>query len=529
MNEIAKCLLLPPFVGILDPDPWKRWTAFQAASHPFLIGNTNERTQDGATAPTGKDENIANKICKFYWEAPTDPTIYRRKLLNVQKMREKQQVARQRLNRTHAIPRTQSPGSQDGFVIDMDGNESPQSHIDGVNRSSKNHGAVHFRPGSYTGLRVQQEGRVEEDSSVASNPRHYITGPQSYSEAGPSSVLPGSFNEVDFAYALQRPGVVPMGDSVCSSFDMSSTSQVSNYGQQQYFHHHPPHTSFPLSGSYNSNRVSQRSSLTHRQATGNMSMTTRSFDEGGLAALTASESQRHHPSFLSGGSNNMGPPGEVTVGDVSQEFSSPLAPPSVTTSQLPQPANDGLAAYGNAQVYLQQQHVALQQQQLLLQQQQTALALQQQQLQAYGANPVLFNSTMSEGTGMNFQQGGAIGANGAAGMNPGFAGGYYYVAAADGTPMLMAANPGMLAQFPGQMMPILPGQISGQAIAPNSNGTDMTPIFPGMPGLMMSPGGIPGMMQMPGMSTNNLPVTTNVNNTGETPPINDQQQSQQQT
>ena len=66
--------------GILDPDPWKRWTAFQAAQHPFLTGAHPRRKSD--------DLDV------IYWVPPWDPSICRRKLLNVQKTRERQQSRR---------------------------------------------------------------------------------------------------------------------------------------------------------------------------------------------------------------------------------------------------------------------------------------------------------------------------------------------------------------------------------------------------------------------------------------------------
>ena len=62
-------------LGILDPDPWTRLTAHQALAHPFITGN--------AALCEGDNQEII-------WSAPWDPTICRRKLLNVQKNREKQ-------------------------------------------------------------------------------------------------------------------------------------------------------------------------------------------------------------------------------------------------------------------------------------------------------------------------------------------------------------------------------------------------------------------------------------------------------
>jgi hypothetical protein len=165
-----------------------------------------------------------------------------------------------------------------------------------------------------------------------------------------------------------------------------------------------------------------------------------------------------------------------------------------------------------AQIYLQQQHAALQQQQLLLQQQQAALALQQQQLQAYGMNPGLSHANAGNPVGgLNSQQFNIIG-NGpvvSTGAMP-VGGGYYYVSAADGTPMLMAANPGMHSQmiqaqqFPGQFATLL-GQSPGLT-SPTAGGImgQQLPNMGGIPGMItVGPGGIPaGIMAMAPISSN---------------------------
>lgn len=161
-----------------------------------------------------------------------------------------------------------------------------------------------------------------------------------------------------------------------------------------------------------------------------------------------------------------------------------------------QPQHPGIDSSMNAQqVYLQQQHAALQQQQLLLQQQQAALALQQQQLQAYGMNPVMLNTNTAANPGGIALNGWQMGA-------PGVGGGFIYVSAADGTPMLMAANPGMMGhqgQQPmmtaQQMSAPLPGGILGQSPGGiNMNGM-MTQQQINIPGMMaLPPGGFPGMV-----------------------------------
>ena len=82
-------------LGILDPDPWRRWTAHQASSHPFISGGAVQRRSQGAPfGEAAKEQNQANSVGDIYWDPPWDPGICRRKLLNVQKMREKQNVAR---------------------------------------------------------------------------------------------------------------------------------------------------------------------------------------------------------------------------------------------------------------------------------------------------------------------------------------------------------------------------------------------------------------------------------------------------
>lgn len=107
--------------GILDPDPWKRWTAHQASHHPFVAGGPIQRRRDGPRISEEiKDENRANLIGDIYWEPPWDPGICRKKLLNVQKMREKQNAARRGFsgNRNVGHTRPQSVGSNDGLVGD---------------------------------------------------------------------------------------------------------------------------------------------------------------------------------------------------------------------------------------------------------------------------------------------------------------------------------------------------------------------------------------------------------------------------
>ena len=101
-------------------------------------------------------------------------------------------------------------------------------------------------------------------------------------------------------------------------------------------------------------------------------------------------------------------------------------------------------------------------------------------------NPVMLNANHGA-IALNPQQLGLAGGQTAA---PGVGGGYYYVSAADGTPMVMA-NPGMM----GQGQPMLATQ---QLQGVNVNGM-MAQQQIGMPGMVtLPPGGFPGMVAAPG-------------------------------
>lgn len=75
------CLFVHFLKGVLDPDPWKRWTAHQASMHPFLTGSSvyriKSREGDGA------------KPYDIHWVPPWDASISKRKLMLIQKTKEK--------------------------------------------------------------------------------------------------------------------------------------------------------------------------------------------------------------------------------------------------------------------------------------------------------------------------------------------------------------------------------------------------------------------------------------------------------
>ncbi len=68
--------------GLLDPDPWKRYTALQASMHPFLSGSKSYRIKIDVAKDGTK---ITPKPYDISWVQPWDPSIPRRKLMVVQK------------------------------------------------------------------------------------------------------------------------------------------------------------------------------------------------------------------------------------------------------------------------------------------------------------------------------------------------------------------------------------------------------------------------------------------------------------
>ena len=77
--------------GVLEIDPWKRWTAYQASMHPFLTGSTNYRIKT-ASGTKDADVNTCLGVKQPYdiiWVPPWDKSISKRKLVVLQKTKEK--------------------------------------------------------------------------------------------------------------------------------------------------------------------------------------------------------------------------------------------------------------------------------------------------------------------------------------------------------------------------------------------------------------------------------------------------------
>ena len=408
---------------------------------------------------------------------------------------------------THKVNHSAMENAQSG--TDPHGHAGTgRTHHDNIQPTSSSFSDYAANPGMV--------GRLAGEASSVAGDTHsnlmYPPGPQSFSEVGNYNVA-GSLNAPDFAYVLQRPGVVPMGESVSSSVDISMSGRSPQLQLQP--------------GSYGANRMHQRSQ--RRDSTNSLPMTSRSYDRNDPEMLN---DQRRHSHM----GNRSGPSQQVPAGshssygaqhDMNSAVISPRTgtnhglnePPAHLNGAYQQAHDLGLGApelqqqhavYGNAQAYLQQQHVALQQQQVLLQQQQVALALQQEQLRAYGIgapgmnlNGGIPNNGLTPFPGLPNGGIGAIPSNAMAGIpNNGIAnipnsgipsgisdinlggvmptnvgmnqygttgGGYYYVSssASDGTPMLSASsNPMAQAGLPMGTLPM--PNVGGQL--PNMSG-----------------------------------------------------------
>ena len=402
-----------------------------------------------------KDDNQANRLFDLYWEAPSDPTIWRRKLLNVQKTREKQKAAR-RLNRGrgHSRSRSVSPSSQEGLPtlrkvfskdnVDRDDAQPIfRSDADEISHQSVGH-ITRQGPCRYIMRQRSYQGSLNVLSSMTQfgrnqNIRHLrcnvgaqpsFSGPQSLSESGNSIAFPGSFNEVDFALALHRPGVVPTGDSVTTA--TTSTTSVSSENNSRSTYNQSNNQTSQI-GSFGSHQVLQYSYQQRWVPTaGSLSKVSRSFEEGNIAPTVSASipniiASRQQPILYSssqGSRIDTGPTiarqAQITVdADTPMELGSEIVP---TESASPMSAKtvvhpphetkktlllddssscvsgdlemkkaspiQNIGAYDNPQLYQQQlvaMHQQFEQQQLLLEQQQAAIAFQHEQLRAlYG-------------------------------------------------------------------------------------------------------------------------------------------------
>lgn len=461
--------IVPAFVhflyGVLDPDPWKRFTAFQAAQHPFVTGQLSQlriKTDDMVLNP--REENQANIELDVYWPPPWDPSICRRKLLNVQKIREKQQAMRKSLSsRPHSLSHkmeTASVGSASRMSADQIHRRS--------NTDSSSSSLMAPSPSMGTGGRSSPPNQT----STASAPRQAFPNNQQVVVTNsaqamantaqpmgnlaqfvpsnapiigqeifpPQQITAGSYqpaasfnmSDADFALMLERPGVVPGS----AYFGTSVTSQSTNASVQSTgstpsgFVQGLPYGMSPQSGQ--SSRMSGWVNVPTTVAS--------SGDRGTRLSnvISASSSRYSVPGQHSSNSS-----GQVAARMDSQSVASGNS--SVTMSE----ANFGIDPQ-------QQQFALFQQQQQLafLQQQQQQMLLQQrfgqQGIQQAGLQPGMWQPALGQMQTQNPQQQNQLPQPMmlAGGGGPGM---YYVTTSANGQPIVLQPV-GLLNQQMGQQM-----------------------------------------------------------------------------
>ena len=241
--------------GLLEPDPWKRFTALQVVQHPFLTGNLSDLKKVSEPPAEPKEENQANLTLGLYWQVPWDPAILRRKLLNVQRQREKQQSSRRntpgrspsqtsmmgdlslqsdprvrsRMD-VSSTPTADNPMQRQAVAI---GRSSPPDRLSQrlfpvENRTGVMSASLSHLGGGTSGTSTfGADIRSEDVTSL--HPRTVLsTGPQSF----------GAHDDIrraamaasgDFAFVLNRPGIVP-GASSASGWESETPVGSLQYG-----------------------------------------------------------------------------------------------------------------------------------------------------------------------------------------------------------------------------------------------------------------------------------------------------------
>jgi serine/threonine protein kinase len=472
--------LLPAFIhflyAVLDPDPWKRLTANQALQHPFLTGNLSQlQTKKPDVKKNITEEIQANRELNMYWEPPFDPTVYQRKLLNVQKMREKQKS--QRGKQTGSGGSSMEDGSSDrrppadnisekapamemqtvsalientrsntlapnistpttasisGSQMTSIGQHSQTVHLDSLGNTGSTY-TTGTMPSWTDHSRIQSSQSSMPLSSNASAPYHagvvsndisLLPGARSLSGVGQYA---GISSEVDFGAALQRPQIIPDGYSVTSQGTSTSMYQSRpSMGQNLHPYVAPVNTSTSYTEArtrnigFNTQSVSLSSyGQSYRAGSQNVS----SNDSIGNSSVQSSR-------YTSYSNQQYQLPQSPTLSTHGGSAYASVVPSTNTSVVMSDPS---IGNYDTQQQLLLQQ----QQQQLMLQQQleMQQLQLQQQQLELVRQQHQQYPTVQDQPPyGVVQQQQAPVYLTGGPG------GGYYYVTtSAGGQPILLQA------------------------------------------------------------------------------------------
>jgi len=216
--------------GLLEPDPWRRWTAYQAISHPFLMGGTF-RVATPADAH-GAVEALAHgrgPDDPGAWSPRWDASICHRRLLHVERSREMQSrrgrgaagtgCAASPERRTLVRGKAISPefSSAEGVTAMTDAMSLSQSSHKSMSRSP----ATQHPPPQQQHPPQQQQQHPQQQQAppphVGMAPAHYETWvrrspaavPQGALRRVPSltSTMPGNWAEPQYGAAIMTPAM----------------------------------------------------------------------------------------------------------------------------------------------------------------------------------------------------------------------------------------------------------------------------------------------------------------------------------
>lgn len=392
-----------------------------------------------------KEENQANCGFDIFWQPPWDPGICRRKLVSVQRMREKQNAERAERERR----RYEQGMSSNSSVMSVD----DQSIADDVSEAGSE--AAGGNAGGVASSLSAVDARARANEKPARTDQLMGPAPASTSGfAGPSSFTAQTSKvqeapeRVDFMCALQRPGNVPaLSSSVTSQhagIGGSSDPYRQQYGQSQYRQEQQQQQYLHQQQLYQQQQQYQQ--MPHQQQ--------HHYRTSGGSNVRDMHGQGSQPKYGSGGSNSVSSmpaggypnaPGMIpgVAGGVAYQGGGGHAGMAGLSN------SGGFDGVGGVQYLAQQRQLQRQQersqqqgsmdkrsphmmsaydQQMLIEQQQKQLAALQQQHQQQLAALQQQQQLVFQQQQQQFLNQAQYGQTG---------NGYYYVTSADGTPMMV--------------------------------------------------------------------------------------------
>jgi dual specificity protein kinase YAK1 len=225
--------------GLLHPDPWKRWTAHQVLNHPFLSGNSVYRMKASTGGVDVDGTRLGVRPYDILWVPPWDASISKRKLIVIQKAKEKEAQQAQVSNNSRACRRVSGadlPGGGSRMPISQSVPEAramvPNAQL---SRFSAQGSQMLYDPPH----RIQTMLPPQTDLSDKSSPTKAFAhgGPPIYTlPAALSSSLGGVAMPLNFQQLTDIGAVNPYRTSVAGRSFSDSIHSVQMSAQQQQLH-----------------------------------------------------------------------------------------------------------------------------------------------------------------------------------------------------------------------------------------------------------------------------------------------------